>query len=498
LHFLGLSFAILLTQPVLGLDAFEQVAWARDPQWAYAKHPPLPAWILAAALWVSGNKPWTAAILGAAASGFALLAVWALARRMMDTSRALIAVFLLEGVIYFNFASVDFNHNVILLPLWTFIAYAAHRAYVEGKAMDWAIFGVAAALGMLGKYATGLLLVAVLLAFLADRQGRKRLWSTGPFIAVLCGATILAPHLWGLYQIDFAPFKYAAERLRTATSVADYLLFPLGWAAAQAVNAGPAICVACVFLWRQRNATQNPLPPQAPDTRLGRDLQFMVILFAAPLLIGVAIQAFGGVRFKDMWGFPMFVLLSVVIALLSTGRPLKQELLEKVAAASVAMLALSMTVIAAVSWGSPYVMHGGSRHQFPAQELAKQVGSRWATLFPSQPLRYVAADVWRGGMLAAYHPDHPSVLISGDFKLSPWITPASINESGAILIWGGDHEGDRLMERFPEAVRQDPIELPYQTEAVVPAARVNWAILLPSQLLAAATRGGAAGRLHID
>ena len=171
LHFLGLAFVILLTQPTLGLDVFEQVAWARDPQWAYAKHPPLPAWIMAAAIWAAGNKPWIAAILGAATSAAALPIVWVLARRVVGTSQALIAVFLLEGVIYFNFASVDFNHNVILLPLWAFIAYAAHRAFVEGKLIDWALLGIAAALGMLGKYATALLLIAVLAAFLADRAG---------------------------------------------------------------------------------------------------------------------------------------------------------------------------------------------------------------------------------------------------------------------------------------------------------------------------------------
>ena len=214
LHFLGLALVILLTQPTLGLDVFEEVAWARDPQWAYAKHPPLPAWIMAAAIWAAGDKAWIAAVMGAAASASALLAVWALARRVVGTSQALIAVFLLEGVIYFNFATVDFNHNVVLLPLWAFVAYAAHRAFVEGEAIDWALLGIAAALGMLGKYATGLFLVAVLFAFLADREGRARLSGKGPWIAALFGAPILAPHLWELYRINFAPFTYAGERLK--------------------------------------------------------------------------------------------------------------------------------------------------------------------------------------------------------------------------------------------------------------------------------------------
>ena len=479
LHFLGLSFVILLTQPTLGLDVFEQVAWVRDPQWAYAKHPPLPAWIMAAAVWAAGNKAWIAAVLGAAASAAALLVVWALARRIVDTSLALIAVFLLEGVIYFNTASVDFNHNVILLPLWAFIAYAAHRAFVEGKAIDWALLGVAAALGMLGKYATAFLLLAVLFAFLADRQGRTKLWSSGPLIAGLCGTAILAPHIWALYRIGFAPFTYAGERLKSATSVFDHLLFPLGWLGAQILNASPALCLAGVLLFSARSKL---LRQENADECIRRNLQFFGILFAAPLLTGIAMQALGGVRFHDMWGFPMFVLLGIVVALLlAGGRPLERDLVPKFAAGGLTFLGLAMIVISVASVGSPYAMRVGARYQFPAQELAKQVGSRWESLFPSVPVRYVASDEWLGGMLTAYHPNRPSVLISGNFSHSPWITPERIRREGAILIWHRDKDGERLMKQFPDAILQSPLELAYQTRAKVPAAGVNWAILPPSR-----------------
>ena len=293
LHFLGLAFVILLTQPTLGLDVFEQVAWARDPQWAYAKHPPLPAWIIAAAISAAGNKPWIAAILGAATSAAALPIVWVLARRVVGASQALIAVFLLEGVIYFNFASVDFNHNVILLPLWALIAYAAHRAFIEGKLIDWALLGIAAALGMLGKYATALLLIAVLAAFLADREARAKLWGKGPLIAILCGTVLLAPHLLALYRIDFAPFTYAGERLKNATSIFDYLLFPAGWLGAQLLNAAPALCLAAFLLLGAKSPKLSLLPLETADACLKRNWQFFGILFAVPLLVCVAAQGFG-------------------------------------------------------------------------------------------------------------------------------------------------------------------------------------------------------------
>ncbi len=486
LHFLGLAFVILLTQPTLGLDVFEQVAWARDPQWAYAKHPPLPAWIMAAAIWAAGNKPWIAAILGAATSAAALPIVWVLARRVAGTSQALIAVFLLEGVVYFNFASVDFNHNVILLPLWAFIAYAAHRAFVEGKLIDWALLGIAAALGMLGKYATALLLIAVLAAFLADRQARAKLWGTGPLIAILCGTVLLAPHLLALYRIDFAPLTYAGERLKNATSIFDYLLFPAGWLGAQLLNAGPALCLAAFLLLGGKSPKLNLLPLDTADASLKRNRQFFGILFAVPLLVCVAAQGLAGVRFHDMWGFPMFVLLGILVALLIAARPQGHDLTPKFAAGSLAFLGLAMTGVAAASWGSAYALHQGARTEFPAQELARRIGSAWAAQFPSAPVRYVAADVWLGGMLTAYDPNRPSVLISGNFKQSPWITRERFKEAGAVLVWHRDPDGQQLMRQFPDAILQHPLELPYQTGAKVPAARVNWAILPPARAFAAA------------
>jgi 4-amino-4-deoxy-L-arabinose transferase-like glycosyltransferase len=445
---------------------------------------------MGAVMWMSGNKPWAAALLGPAASALALPIVWCLARRMVDAGRALIAVFLLEGIIYFNFASVDFNHNVILLPLWAFISYTAHRAYREGKLTDWALLGLAAALGLLGKYATALFLAAVVAAFVADREGRAKLGSMGPFIALICGTAILAPHLWGLYKIDFAPFKYAGERLQSAASPSDHVRFPLCWLAAQMVNTALAICLAGALLppRRLRTFTRNPAPPRAFGPFFWRDLRFVVILFAGPLLVGVAIQALGGVRFRDMWGFPMFCLLGVLAALLTVGLPLRQDVLPKLAVATMAALALAMTAIAGVSVASPYVTKKGPRHLFPAPEMAKAMASQWASLTGSMPLRYVVADIWLGGMLSAYHPDHPSVLISGCFETSPWVTPAGIEQSGAVLVWTSDQEDQKMLKQFPGAIRQDSLQLPYKTEAPVQEARLSWAILPPLNSPSIATK----------
>ena len=83
--------------------------------------------------------------------------------------------------------------------------------------------------------------------------------------------------------------------------------------------------------------------------------------------------------------------------------------------------------------------------------------------------------------MAAYHPDHPSVLIAGEFKQSPWIRPDDIERRGAILIWDYPPAGEKLIKQFPQAILQDPLKLAYETSANVRPAWVGWAILLPHE-----------------
>jgi 4-amino-4-deoxy-L-arabinose transferase-like glycosyltransferase len=475
-HFLGLSAAVLLTQDTLSGDTVEQIAWSRDLQWVYAKHPPLTVWIMAAAMWASGHKPWAAAMLGPLASAAALFMVYRFASRIMDPVRSLIAMFLLEGVVYFNFASIEFNHNVILLPLWVLIASSAHRIYCRGTAWDWAFFGLAAALGMLGKYASLLLLAAVPLALAADRDSRRKLLGWGPPIAILCGSIALTPHIYHLYLIDFAPLDYANGRLQIAGSAFDQLRFPVSWFAVQILNAGPAILMAAAFLfvWR-RNSRE--LPSLAPECR--RDLRFNFVLFATPFLLCLAIQFLDGVRFHDMWGFPLFTLLGVVTALLTGVQPLPQQILPKFALASTGMLALAIAAICSVSLGSSYLIRKGARIDFPARELTTAVNAQWERLSGASPLRYVIAESRLGGIFAAYHKDHPSVLFNGDFKESFWLKPSAIAESGAILVWDNYRARHKLVSKFPGAIRQTPFELTYHSGSIVSPARVGWAVLPP-------------------
>ncbi len=477
LHFAALSIIAVLTQPTLDLDVIEQIAWARNVEWAYHKHPPLPAWCLWALLNLTGGRPWIAALAGPAATTLALWLVWLLARRILDPVRALLAILLLEGVVYFNVLSLEFNHNVIQLPLWAFIAYSSHRALREGRVQDWLLFGFAAALGMLGKYSTVLPLLSIGGYTLFDPAARQHLTKKGPWIAVLTGTLLLLPHLNALYGYDFSAFRTPAHGLIEAASFWDRFIFPAGWLLAQIGDSAAALILAGV-LFTSRGTEIGVRESQVEAA----DRNFVLFLFSGPLLITLALQGLGGVRFKDMWGFPMLTFLGLAIMTLTARKAIFEEGMRRFAVSWMAVFALAMIGLTAMISGSPYLLHKGGRAQFPSQAALSAIAKAWDTQTKGRPLRIVIGEAWPAGLLSAYHPDRPTLLIDGQWWKSPWIHKSQLSEDGAVLLWDPHRYAvspSTYLSEFPNAIEQPELTLPYVTGARVPPAQLGWAILLP-------------------
>jgi hypothetical protein len=473
LHFAALALIALLAQPTLPLDVIEQLAWARDPQFAYFRHPPLPAWVLAALMAASGYRLWLAALAGPAAATLALALVWRLARRVVDPVRAMLAVLMLEGVVYFNFTALEFNHDVIQLPLWALIALMGHRAYREGRLGDWLALGLAAAFGMLGKYSTFLLLVSLLAALLADASSRRRFATKGPWLALAVTVVVLAPHLWAVYRLDFAPFHFPFERAHAGSAWFDRIVFPVGWLAAQFAAIAAALLLGAILAWRR-----GPAPPGIAEA----DRRFVLILAFGPAVLSLVLQAVSGLRFRDSWGAPMWDLLGLALVMFGSGRGGRS--LGAFFAVWVAVFVAAMGARGVVTTASAYVTGRGERTQFPAHAFADAIEAGWRAQEGGRPLGIAIGDSWLAGLVSAYGRDHPSVMIDGDPAKSPWITRARLDQSGAVLVWplGPDEaEPAAFAAAFPAARPQPPLSLSYLTGVELPPIRVGWAILPPGR-----------------
>ncbi len=480
LHVLIWTLLPAVLQHNLPLDVIEQLAWGREWQIVYFKHPPLPAWILETVASLTGRWPPALYLVGPLASALALWAVWRLGCALLGPQRALLAVLAQEGVLYFTIFTPEFNHNVVLLPLWAALGRAGYRACFErgsrtAECRRWAWVGVLAALGMLGKYTTALFLLP-LLALVILHPRLRRLWTgPGPWVALAVTLLLLLPHLIGLWRIDFTPLLFPFERAPGPTHWYHHIVYPLLFAAAQLGDIAAALLALVLLAWRRPGET----PAIAEPAPLPRDVRtYLWTITWAPVGLALAASLLLGLHLKDMWGYPMWCFIGLFLMAEAVGPCSRQGIQRFQVAWLVILVTVPLVFTVQNSFGS-WFLRKATRGQFPGPELAQAVERRWHTVVGAAPLGNVAGDVWIAGNISFYGVDRPAVFIDADPVKSPWIAPATLERQGAVLIWQPPIGPPGWLSRFPGAVQQPPLELPYVPPLGHPPARFDWAIVPP-------------------
>src|ERR1700732_4940740 len=126
----------------LPLDLIEALTYGREWQIGYDKLPPLPWWLVEIMHRAFGADAAYYA-LAQAAVVIAFVAVWATARPLVGATGALVAVLIIDGMHYFQYTAVKFNHDVIQLPFWALAGYAFHSALRRGRLAHWLLLGFA-------------------------------------------------------------------------------------------------------------------------------------------------------------------------------------------------------------------------------------------------------------------------------------------------------------------------------------------------------------------
>src|SRR5882672_9602625 len=155
-------------------DNLEQLVWAQDLAWGYAKHPPLPAWLLYGLTQLFGFDLPVTYFAGAACASASLALLYSLARQFVSAERAAIATFLCSLIVYFSCLSGHFNYNTVQLPLAVAVIGCFYVALRDGAARAWVALGVLSALMMLTKYSALVLFAAFAIFLVTSHQIRER------------------------------------------------------------------------------------------------------------------------------------------------------------------------------------------------------------------------------------------------------------------------------------------------------------------------------------
>jgi 4-amino-4-deoxy-L-arabinose transferase-like glycosyltransferase len=191
-------------------DMLEMLAWSRELALGYPKHPPLAAWLVTAWFAVFPVADWSFYLLSVTAAGVALWIIWRLAGDYLDGEKRALALVLMTFIPFFNFHALKFNANTVLLPLWAATTLCFLRSY-ERRSMLWAaLAGVFAAASMLGKYWSVFLLLGLGIAALLDSRRAAYFKSAAPWVTIVVGLVLIAPHLAWLLSAEFTPLNYAS------------------------------------------------------------------------------------------------------------------------------------------------------------------------------------------------------------------------------------------------------------------------------------------------
>ncbi|ABE37610.1 conserved hypothetical protein [Rhodopseudomonas palustris BisB5] len=327
----------------LHADVTELYGWSRNLAFGYDKHPPFSAFVTRAWFSVVPVSDLTFHLLATANIALTLYIAWRTMRRYMAAEKALFGLALLTLIPFFNFIALKYNANAVLLPLWALTIHCFLRAF-EQRSLLWpALAGVFAGCSMLGKYWSVVLIGALGLGALLDPRRARFFGSPAPWLMIVAGALVLAPHLAWLVDHRFPSFTYAAARagsgfFENALDTLRYLAGCLGYAAL-------ALVATWALLRPSRAALIDSAWPADPQRRLIVTIQFLMIVAPAPVALA------SGIRIVPLWTMPAWTLLPIVLLsspLIEVGRAALRRMLIGAAALALAILAAAPGVAVAI------------------------------------------------------------------------------------------------------------------------------------------------------
>jgi len=489
LHLVAWTLVPWLTSFNAPLDVIEGYAWGREWLIGTHKHPPMQAWWLEILAIISGRAPWAHYFASQLAIVIAFWAVWQTGRRITDDGKALLGVLLLEGIVYYNFTSPEFNPNVLQLPFWALACWSFHRAVKGNRWFDWSLLGLWAAAGLYTKYSMTLILGLLLGLLVFTPEGRQRLRRFGPYLTLAITFALFVPHFNWLAIHDFLPFTYAQSRTSQAVAWYQHLTYPLGFFAATALALAPAAVLFLVFSGRRL-----PLYGYGARELISFDRIFLHVVALGPITVLLLLSIILGFRPRDMWGACLWNFIGLwAICFLSPIVTLAH--LRRFAFTWASVFILGIVAIISSNIVGVYFTQTPLRVQFPGQALAEKIIDKWQKITQKPSPAYVIGDTWLAGNISYYTPTpftslRPRVFIHGDSVISLWINPIDVKREGGILVWCSNRCADikvaenipsYLIERFPDAQIQQPLTLSWQTAANMSPLFVGWAVLPPGR-----------------
>jgi len=406
-------------------DMVENYVWGVEWQAGYAKHPPLFAWLTALWFRVFPHTDIAYFALSALNAMTGLLGIVAFSSQFVTRRLAVIAGMAMAVSPLYSTLAIKFNANSVLLSVWPWTAYFFVR-YMHTRSRRMAIaFGALAAVAVLGKYFSVVLLTALLLASLARPAWRTCLSGRHVLLVVAAGVAVLAPHIHWLVVNHFPTFAYAHERT-DGTSLAAVARFGI-YTLAQMGYLAPSFVVTLLLVHGQRAQAARLMARSVVKPSLCPDLWWLTL---APLIVEGIIAVLSGTQMASVWGMAQwFAIVPLWLVVLDrAGFLLRPE-------RGVPVLACYWLIVLAAACATGYVgaLHNTDDAAEPRAELARAAHALWNQRF-QQPIPVVAGSGHEARSIAFYSDGHTRYWDMFDPNATPWLRLADLEQRGALFV----------------------------------------------------------------
>lgn len=203
---------ILLATSPLGLhgDEAQYWVWAQTPDWGYYSKPPLIAWLIWASTALLGDTPFGVRASVPLIHAATALILMSLGRAMGGARAGALAAVLFASLPGISVSALLMTTDVPLLFFYAAASLCLWHALETDRWRWWLGFGAALGLGILAKFAMGMLLVSLLASLLL--LGKRQSISASRVLGALGLAVLIyANNLLWQWNADFASFRHVSQ-----------------------------------------------------------------------------------------------------------------------------------------------------------------------------------------------------------------------------------------------------------------------------------------------
>jgi hypothetical protein len=406
----------------LHFDIGEMFAWSHQVSFSAPTHPPLGAWLVHAWFAVMPRQDWAFYLFGILLATAALWIAWRLAGRYLTPEKRVLGLALLSLLPFYNFHALKYNASSVLTPFWTATTWWFLLSFETRRGGFAALAGFAAGAAMLGKYWSIFLLAGLGLAALSDPRRSAYFRSPAPWLTIVAGAAVVAPHVFwiathGFTTVDFAFTSHATTLANAATGSLYFLASVLGYIAVP-------IALGALATLPSLAAIKDTLWPKAAERRT------ILIAFAAPLILAALAAIAARAELDPLWSMSAMTLLPVVLfasPLIAVNRTAAVYILAFAVIFPLLLLAASPVIAIVIH------RQGVTNYASHYRLIAQAVEQAWRAQ-TNAPLRIVGGNrpVVDGSNF--YFADPPATFVVTEPMRTPWVDQARIAREGIAIV----------------------------------------------------------------